>query len=239
MNIVSLRRRSLSLVAAIGTVVLAMVSLFALDGPDLEAIEQADLAVLAGKVIAIDPGHGGIDGGAKYNGLEEKDITLAISLKLGEILKANGATVVFTRDTDRDFYTRGKGGKRNDLLKRVEIINNSGASLFVGIHANAISGSRWFGAEVYYSSRLAASKMLAEVTQRALQPFPPGNKRQIKQDSTILVLKETTVPGMLVEVGFLSNPREASLLSDTEYQQHMAEHIAKALAYHFSSNVAR
>jgi len=238
-KVVRLSWRSLKVIAALGVAALAMLNLLVLDYPEPEDIEQADLTILSGKVIAVDPGHGGVDGGAKYNGLEEKEVTLALALKLGEVLRANGATVVLTRETDRDFYTRGKGGKRNDLLKRVDIINNSGAALFVSVHANAITGSRWFGAEVYYNPKLAENRKLAETTQRALHSFPPGNKRQIKQDSNILVLKDTNVPGMLIEAGFLSNPREASLLADAAYQQNMAEHIAKALAYHFNYNVAR
>ena len=69
--------------------------------------------------------------------------------------------------------------------------------------------------------------------------FPAGNKRQVKQDSDILVLKDSNIPGVLIEAGFLSNPQEAALLADEAYQQRMAEHIAKALAYYFSRYVAR
>lgn len=227
------------MLAVFGVASLAVINLLAFDVPALQDIEQVDLSVLSGKVIAVDPGHGGIDSGARHNGMEEKDINLALALKLGEILRDSGATVVLTRDSDMDFYARGKGGKRSDLEKRVDIINSSGADLFVSVHVNAIAGARWFGAEVYYSQRLAENRKLAEATQAALRFFPPGNKRKAKQDSDILVLKETNVPGMLIEAGFLSNPREAALLADADYQQNLARHIAKALAYHFTYNVAR
>ena len=75
--------------------------------------------------------------------------------------------------------------------------------------------------------------------QRALYNCPPGNKRQAKQDSEIIVLNEPNIPGVLVEVGFLTSKREASLLTDPQYQQKLATQIAKGLAYHFSQNVER
>jgi N-acetylmuramoyl-L-alanine amidase len=238
-KVVRLSWRGLKLLAAFGVAALAVLNLLVGDVPGPADIEQVDLTALSGKVIAVDPGHGGVDGGARHNGLTEKDVTLALALKLGAVLEERGATVVLTRETDMDFYSRGKGGKRSDLERRAEIINNSGADLFISVHANAIAGARWFGAEVYYNPRFAASRKLAEVTQVALHSFPPGNKRKVKQDSEILVLKETNIPGMLIEAGFLSNPREAALLADPSYQRNMAEQIARALAYHFTYNVAR
>ncbi len=239
MWLVSLRRRSLGVAAVIGVVAAVALNLLAANIPSPDDIADADLAALAGRVVTVDPGHGGVDSGAKYYGLMEKELTLAISLRLAETLRQNGATVVLTREADIDYYTRGKGGKRNDLIRRVEIINASGAAAFVSIHTNAIRGGRWSGAEVYYCPGREENKLLAETMQRALKEFPPGNKRQAKEDSDILVLKDTNIPGVLVETGFLSNPREAALLADAAYQENLAGQIARALAYHFSHNVAR
>jgi len=237
--VVRLRRRSLGLLTAAGVAAAVAVNLLALSFWGKEDIAGVDLGALAGRVIAVDPGHGGVDSGAKYYGRVEKEITLSIAVKLADVLRASGADVVLTRAGDIDYYTRGKGGKRNDLVRRVEIINNSGAAVFVSIHANAIGGSRWFGAEVYYNPAREENKRLAEAMQRALREFPPGNKRQARQDSDILVLKDTTVPGVLIETGFLSNPREAALLADPAYQEKMAGQIARALAYHLGRNAAR
>jgi len=92
-------------------------------------IDDADLSVLQGVCIAIDPGHGGIDDGASRNSVIEKELNLNISLKLSDILNGAGANVVLTRDNDVDYYTKGKGGKRNDLLKRIEIIQNANPRL--------------------------------------------------------------------------------------------------------------
>lgn len=202
-------------------------------------IDDADLSVLKGVCIAIDPGHGGIDDGASRNHVIEKEVNLAISLKLADVLNGAGANVVLTRDNDVDYYTKGKGGKRNDLLKRVEIIQNANPRLYVSIHANAIAGSKWSGSQVFFSPQIAENKLLAEIVQEALRNFPPGNRRQAKQDLDILVLNRTGIPGILIETGYISNTNEAAKLVNPQYQQEMAEVIAKALAYHLRNNAGR
>jgi N-acetylmuramoyl-L-alanine amidase len=238
MRIIALRRQKIvsALVFSIAVVVLNLLTLRYLVMVD---IEKADLQMLSGKTIAIDAGHGGVDNGAKWHGLEEKTINLAIATKVAAVLTAHGATTVLTREQDIDYYTKGTGGKRNDLLKRAEIIENSGANLFLSIHCNAIKGTKWSGAQVFYNPGREENKQLAETIQQALKNFPPGNKRQAKQDSDIMLLKSVTIPGVLIETGFISNPIEAQQLSNEEYQQKLAENIAKALAYHFSQNVER
>lgn len=232
------RRRLLSAVAAVSLVVVGL-NLLTLRYLAVDDVETANLAVLAGKKIAIDAGHGGIDDGAKWNGIDEKNINMAIAVKLAEVLSVNGAMPILTRDGDIDYYTKGKGGKRNDLLKRAEIIETSGANAFVSIHCNAIKGSNWSGAQVFYNPKLPENKLLADSLQQALKKISPGNKRQVKQDSDILLLKSVNVPGVLVEAGFISNPEEAARLNNDLYQQKLAEYIAKALAHYFSQNVGR
>ncbi len=238
MRIVALRRQKLvsAVVFSIAVVVLNLLTLRYLV---LEDIENANLAVLSGKTIAIDAGHGGVDDGATWHGLEEKNINLALASKLAAVLTANGATAVLTREQDVDYYTKGKGGKRNDLLKRAEIIEKSGALLYLSIHCNAIKGANWSGAQVFYNPSREDNKQLAETMQQALKKFPPGNKRQAKQDSDIILLKSVSITGVLIEAGFISNPTEAQQLNNEAYQQKLAEAIAQALAYHFSHNVER
>ncbi|MDF2563825.1 MAG: cwlD 1 [Massilibacillus sp.] len=196
-------------------------------------IESVDLTVLNGHTIIIDPGHGGIDSGARYNNLLEKDINLAFSKKLGQCLSAYGATVLYTREDDSDYYIKGKGGKRSDLLKRVELIDQSNAEVFVSIHCNAVRESQWYGSQVFYNPKNQANKFIAEIMQDLLKKFPPNNKRQAKQDLQILLLNSPEKPGVLVETGYLSNKNEARLLSDSEYQERMAMQISKGLAYYF------
>lgn len=199
-------------------------------------LENIDFSYVEGHTIMIDAGHGGIDSGARYNNLLEKDITLAISMKLGELLAQHGAIVLYTREGDVDYYTKGKGGKRNDLLQRLEMINGSNADVFVSIHCNAAREAQWFGAQVFYNPKFEANKRLAEAMQIALKKFPPNNKRQVKQDLQILILNTAEIPGVLVETGYLSNRNEAALLSDAAYQQELAGQMTRSLAYYFREN---
>ena len=187
----------------------------------------------------LDPGHGGVDGGAVANGVVEKTVNLAIAKMVEQILTNHGATVIMTRDQDIDYYTKGAGGKRSDLGKRIEIINQANAELFVSIHLNAINNAHMKGAQVFFGGKSAESAALAAIMQQAVKSFPPGNHRQELQDLAILVLNETDIPGVLVECGYVTNKSEAEKLQTTEYQQRIAWQIAKGLAYHFSKKVSR
>ena len=203
-------------------------------------IQYADLNNLQGHCIAVDAGHGGIDNGAAGYGKLEKNINLAIAVKLKDILQEHGCLVVMTREGDVDYYKRGGGGKRHDLETRSNMINASHADLFISIHVNAMKGDRVSsGAQVFYNPKLEENKILAQSVQKSLGTLQASNKRQIKEDLNIFVLKATTVPGVLVETGFISNEKEAILLASDSYQQKLAESIAKALAYHVSQNVGR
>ena len=238
MRLFLIRNSSLQIITmfSIAVVVLNFLSI----GPVVnEDIENVDLSVLSGHCIAIDPGHGGIDDGASANHVIEKEITLAISKKLGELLEKHGATVVFTRDSDIDYYTRGKGGKRNDLLKRIQIIENSGAEVFISIHCNAFRSVKLSGAQVFYSPRFAENKILAQRLQQVIKEILPDNKRLAKEDVAILILNGIKTPGIMIETGYVTNQHEAILLADQVYQEKLVNCIAKGLAYHFSANVAR
>lgn len=201
-----------------------------------EDIENVDLSYLQEKVFVIDAGHGGIDSGACYNKILEKDINLSIGLKLGALLQEQGAAVIYTRETDIDYYTKGKGGKRNDLLTRIDMINRSNADLFISIHCNAVKGGQWYGAQVFYHPKSEENKRLAQTMQLLLKKFPPNNKRVEKEDTHILILSLANVPGVLLETGYLSNQREAALLADTEYQDKMVQQIVKAMANYFKKD---
>jgi N-acetylmuramoyl-L-alanine amidase len=188
--------------------------------------------LLAGKAITIDPGHGGIDGGAvSVLGDFEKEITLQIGTKLAERLRAAGANVLLTREEDADYYTQGKGGKRSDLDKRIEMAEEHQAVLFLSIHANAIKGGRWSGAQVFYHPLSSDSKLLASTVQQYLADFPPGNRRKEKADDFYL-LRKNTMPSVIVEVGFLSNAQEAERLKDEAYQDKLVEAILRGMVHY-------
>lgn len=238
MRVFLIRSSSLPVLAmfSIAVVVLAFLSLGPMGNED---IQNVDMSILAGRRIAIDPGHGGIDDGASANHVIEKEITLAISKKLASVLEKHGASVVFTRESDIDYYTRGKGGKRNDLLKRIQIIENSGAEIFISVHCNAFRSVNLSGAQVFYSPKFAENKILAENLQHAIKEISPSNRRLAKADVAILLLNGINMPGVMIETGYVTNQQEAILLADPTYQEKLVEYIAKGLAYHFSLNVTK
>lgn len=236
MRVIFVKLRWMGVVATFSIAAIVL-NLLTLQHLELDRLESADMTKLQGKVIMIDAGHGGIDDGASGNGIIEKELNLTIALKLRDTLVGYGAQVVMIRDTDVDFYTKGKGGKRNDLMKRVEMINTSGADLFLSIHVDSIKAAVRPGAQVLYGVRNEESKKLAEALQLALKDCPPGNKRPAKEDKVIIVLNDSTIPGVLVETGFLSEKAEAANLRNPIYQDKMAQRLAKGLAYHFTYNV--
>ncbi len=199
---------------------------------------------LTGKVIVIDPGHGGVDGGAIGRGGEavEKEIALEISLKLRDYLQQAGAYVVMTRETDRDLAPEDLKGysrrKTQDLYKRLEIINAPNRDLFVSIHLNAIPSPRWRGAQTFYNPTNEDSRALSRFIQDEFQKNLENTNRLAKKLSSVFLLKEAKIPGAIVEVGFLSNPTEAELLSESEYQNRVAASIYQGILRYFTNEKA-
>ncbi|MFZ5647212.1 MAG: N-acetylmuramoyl-L-alanine amidase family protein [Bacillota bacterium] len=178
--------------------------------------------------MAVDPGHGGYDPGAVRGGVREKDINLQIALKLKECLEQTGARVIMTRTGDYNLAIPGLHGKdahRYDLEKRLEKAQRSGAGIFVSIHSNCMRGGSGGGAEVFYQPRLEECKFLAECVQEELRSIPGIRKRKAKT-SQYFVLRNASIPAVLVEVGFMNNPGERKLLTGDEYQEMLARRIA-------------
>lgn len=187
------------------------------------------LAEKRNPVIVIDPGHGGEDGGAAgKNSALEKDINLAIALQLEKLLKSSGMRVVMTRTTDAsicdDHLDTVRERKVSDLHNRLKIIEEQGDCIFISIHQNHFTESRYSGAQIFYSKNTDGSKILAEnIKSRIVELIQPENKRETKPaTSSIYLLWNTKVTAVLVECGFLSNDSEAAKLNDKTYQQQMA-----------------
>ncbi|MEW5919687.1 MAG: N-acetylmuramoyl-L-alanine amidase [Bacillota bacterium] len=176
---------------------------------------------LTGLVFAIDPGHGGYDPGAKGYGLVEKDVVLEIGFFLRDYLQQGGARVIMTRDRDKDFLAAAGPKKRLDMSNRLRIVEEEGADLLVSIHANYISSSRWQGSQVFYQEGSSGGKALAECIQAELTRVLKNTNRQAKSGN-FFMLRESSMPGVVVEVGFISNPQEAELLGKPKYQMKMA-----------------
>ncbi len=190
------------------------------------------------RVIVIDAGHGGIDGGASANGSLEKNINLAVSKYLKSYLEQSGARVVMTRESDTalgglENTTREK--KRADLRERKNIVNNTTPDVFVSIHQNFFGESKYKGAQVFYETNNINSFKLAQIVQESIiNNVDKSNTRTaVEISKTKVLFQDLKVPAILVECGFLSNKEEAELLKTKEYQQKMAYGIYLGIAQYF------
>lgn len=194
---------------------------------------------LSGKVIVVDAGHGGIDGGASSkSGILEKDVTLKIAKQLRDYLQEAGALVIMTRETDRDLadenIRRIRERKVQDLKKRVDIINNSSADLFVSIHLNAIPSPKWRGAQTFYNRTIEENEKIAKFIQSEIRRNLENTNRVARPIGNVYLLKKAKIPGVLVEAGFLSNEEEALLLGTEKYQQKVAATIYQGILRYFA-----
>lgn len=194
------------------------------------------------KVIILDAGHGGIDPGKLSNDklIQEKDVNLAITLKLRELLESSGAVVVLTREDDSSLYVEDGNKtirqKYNENLKnRKKIIQESNADMFVSIHSNAFTESKYYGAQTFYPKGKEDSCELSKTIQNELKRVVDNtNNREMKPTEDIYVLKDNEIPSVLIECGFLSNDKEAKLLNDEAYQEKIAWAIYVGIQKYFS-----
>lgn len=182
--------------------------------------------VVASRTFIVDPGHGGEDPGkVGSTGIYEKDINLAVALKLKTLLSQGGGQVILTRESDEALSSNEetvRERKRADLNKRVELAQNYRSDLYIALHCNAFPASRWRGAQTFYAPQVAGSKELASFIQEEIISYLGNTTRQPKTDTTSLVFKKATMPIVNVEMGFLSNPEEEKLLQDPVYQDKVA-----------------
>lgn len=191
-------------------------------------------AVSRSHTIVIDPGHGGIDGGAtSCTGVLESQINLQIGLRLRDLLHFLGYQTVMTRQTDTSIHTQGEtiaAQKVSDLKNRVKLVNETPNAIYLGIHQNIFADSRYHGAQVFYRNE-EESEDLARMLQQNLCP-----NRQSKPGEGIYLLQNIQAPGVLVECGFLSNPAEEEKLRDAGYQKWLCAVIAESLRDFLSRN---
>lgn len=187
---------------------------------------------LLGKIIYIDPGHGGIDSGATYQNIYEKDINLTMSKKIEQLLVAKGATVYLTRESDMDLSTTIKNRKRNDLTNRAKKINSSNADMYISIHLNYITNSQWKGLQIFYNNKNEENEIIANNLTNYLKE-KSSNIRDPKKENIYYMYKQIKVPGVLIELGFLSNPNDRYRLTREEYQNILAENISDSIEQYF------
>lgn len=192
-----------------------------------EQVTQLESAAI--KSIILDAGHGGEDGGAVGKAeLLEKDINLAITLKLKAMLEASGFQVILTREADTfigdNTLSTLTERKKSDMQTRLQMINDHPESLFVSIHQNHFGNTNLCGAQVFYSPNHENSAVLASSIQNSIVTLLQNdNERQSKAaENTIYLLRNAKTPAVIVECGFLSNATEAKLLCEDTYQNQIA-----------------
>ena len=181
--------------------------------------------------IILDAGHGGKDGGASSReGLVEREVVFNIAKIVEENLQLQGFNVIMTRCDEHDLageYARNR--KREDLNRRINILNKNENAIAISIHANAITNARWRGAQTFYDPKSLENKELATHIMNAMRANIDGLTREQRPISNIYILRNSKIPTALVEVGFLSNPDEARLLGSKEYQRLIAYAIFEGI----------
>lgn len=183
--------------------------------------------------VVIDPGHGGEDGGAvSPGGVPESQINLAVSLRVHDLLRFAGCRTRLTRSEDITICDEGldtmRQRKSSDLKNRVRIVEETENAILLSIHQNSLPSSPiTHGAQVFWN-RQEGAESLAEQVQDALNAgINSGNEKHPRQiPDSIYLMKNITVPGVLVECGFLSNGPETERLQDPDYQLRLAAAIA-------------
>ncbi|WP_423237098.1 N-acetylmuramoyl-L-alanine amidase CwlD [Clostridium peptidivorans] len=191
------------------------------------------------KIILLDPGHGGMDGGAvSPTGTIEKHINLNIGIKLKNELEKQGFKVIMTREEDKGLYSEGgtvREKKREDLSNRSKMIVESNCDIFVSIHLNMFPQRKYYGAQVWYASNESSSK-LANIIQGNFKAYLDNTNNRIEKpakDEYRVLRGVGEIPAVLIECGFLSNEVEESKLKTDIYQEKIAKIIASSIQSYF------
>lgn len=182
---------------------------------------------LIGKIIVLDAGHGGKDKGTSVDGVDESDINLSLVLRLKNEFNKHGVDVILTRNDDYDLSSpNANRRKKSDFDNRINLINESGADLYLSIHINYFTNSKYYGAQVFFTE---GNERLAECIQES---FDSPLKAK-KLSGSIYMYKKLSIPGVLIEAGFLSNDKERKLLQDEQYQEKLVRSIVKGLLKYY------
>lgn len=195
--------------------------------------------------IILDAGHGGMDGGAvAADGSSEKDINLAITLKVEAFLKSSGIQTVMVRTDDRSVHDEQAKTTREikvtDIHNRMKLFESTPNSILVSIHQNHYASPSIKGAQVFYSKNTPSSALLADCIQNAIaSQLQPWNTRATKPSgSSIYLLYQAKATAVLVECGFISNPEENRSLHEEAYQARMAFCITQGILQYITGGSA-
>lgn len=181
-------------------------------------------------IIIVDPGHGGMDGGAiSCTGKPESGYNLEIATGINDLLHLLGYNTIMTRTEDISIYKSGSTiaqKKISDLKERLRIVNEvAEQAILISIHQNFFTQPQYSGAQVFYGAG-QGSEDLAQTMQTALiKNLNKNSKRTEKKGQGIYILEKANCPAVLIECGFLSNPEEEMLLGQADYQKKLSELI--------------
>lgn len=227
----ALRQVAVAGLALLFVTVLARTALTARATGALQAELQGARRWLNGTVVIVDPGHGGGDPGAVVGRTLEKHLVLNIAMQLKGLLEEQGATVILTRDADVDLG----GSIREELGRRVALVDRHKANVYLSIHANKDSCNCWGAQTFYQKGGMPAGKELAVALQAQLRRLTPTTRTALAAD--YFVLRTSSVPAAMVEVGFLTSPKERERLLDADYQRTLAMAMVLGLADYFKAQV--
>ena len=188
---------------------------------------------LLGKCIYLDAGHGGRDSGAISSTFLEKDMNLLLTQKLEKVLISKGAIVYMTRDGDYDLSKSTINKKRDDLYRRVKLINQSKCNLYISMHLNSSPSSKWNGIQIFYSNILKENKKVAEIITNTMRE-KMKNIRDVKKEEGYYMYSKLKVPGVLIEAGFISNPNDNYKIRQSKYQDILVNNIANGIEKYFN-----
>lgn len=203
-------------------------------------ISQKSTAVFknSNNLIVVDPGHGGIDGGSSSNGLLEKNVNLQVSLKLSNTLKDMGLNVVMTRNSDVSLESKStlnSSRYNKDLHARKTIIDENNPNAFISVHMDAFNDSSARGIRVFYYNTSEESKKLAtdicnNINKIVFKDFlKTENVKARISPGDYYLLRRAEVPGVIVEMGFITNPTDNKLIRTEDYQLIIAKAISEGI----------
>ena len=187
--------------------------------------------------VVLDAGHGGADPGKiGINGVPEKEVNLQITMLVKQYLEAQDIEVILTRKTDDGLYDEDASNKKvQDMKRRIDTIEEADPVITVSIHQNSYPEEYVRGAQVFYYSNSVQGQKLAQYVQDSLvERVDPQNRRLIKPNDSYYLLKYSSVPAVIVECGFLSNPEETARLTDYNYQKDIAYRIAVGVCMYYN-----
>ncbi len=179
--------------------------------------------------IVLDAGHGGADGGTiAANGTSEKEINLAIVLALYDFLNVTGVKCKAIRSGDYEYYPDYSNRSKSDLYNRLDFVNETENAVLISVHQNFFESTSESGMQIWYTKNIASSKILADKILNNTKIFLQQNNTRLNKESddSYYILYNASVPSVMVECGFMSNPEEEARLESDSYQKQLACVIA-------------